>query len=87
MTEWLTREQALERLNVRPQTLYAYVSRGRIGMKPDDADPRRFVFVEMWENAQSHARHHNEGPHILAFQARDQDAVEKVDVYRLTQIA
>ncbi|WP_175853943.1 putative quinol monooxygenase [Burkholderia anthina] len=53
----------------------------------DDADPRRFVFVEMWENAQSHARHHNEGPHILAFQARDRDAVEKVDVYRLTQIA
>jgi len=41
MTEWLTREQALERLNVRPQTLYAYVSRGRIGMRPDDADPRR----------------------------------------------
>ncbi|BCM22132.1 citrate synthase [Mesorhizobium sp. J8] len=41
MTEWLTREQALERLNIRPQTLYAYVSRGRIGMKPDDADPRR----------------------------------------------
>ncbi|TPJ27830.1 citrate synthase [Mesorhizobium sp. B2-8-3] len=41
MTEWLSREQALERLNVRPQTLYAYVSRGRIGMKPDDADPRR----------------------------------------------
>jgi citrate synthase len=41
MTEWLTREQALERLNVRPQTLYAYVSRGRVGMKPDDADPRR----------------------------------------------
>ncbi|RWL80447.1 MAG: citrate synthase [Mesorhizobium sp.] len=41
MTEWLTREQALERLNVRPQTLYAYVSRGRIGMRPDEADPRR----------------------------------------------
>ncbi|RWB72870.1 MAG: citrate synthase [Mesorhizobium sp.] len=41
MTEWLTREQALQRLNVRPQTLYAYVSRGRIGMRPDEADPRR----------------------------------------------
>ncbi|TIX46287.1 MAG: hypothetical protein E5V33_31790, partial [Mesorhizobium sp.] len=27
MTEWLTREEALERLKVRPQTLYAYVSR------------------------------------------------------------
>jgi citrate synthase len=41
MTEWLTREEALARLNVRPQTLYAYVSRGRIGMQPDGADPRR----------------------------------------------
>ena len=41
MTEWLSREEALARLNVRPQTLYAYVSRGRIGMKPDGADPRR----------------------------------------------
>ncbi|TPN78550.1 citrate synthase [Mesorhizobium sp. CU2] len=41
MTEWLTREEALKRLNVRPQTLYAYVSRGRIGMQPDRADPRR----------------------------------------------
>lgn len=41
MSEWLTREEALDRLRVRPQTLYAYVSRGRIGMRPDPADPRR----------------------------------------------
>ncbi|CAN7164996.1 citrate/2-methylcitrate synthase [Mesorhizobium sp. LjNodule214] len=41
MSEWLTREEALGRLKVRPQTLYAYVSRGRIGMRPDQADPRR----------------------------------------------
>ncbi|MDX8445474.1 citrate synthase [Mesorhizobium captivum] len=41
MSEWLTREEALTRLNVRPQTLYAYVSRGRIGMRPDEMDPRR----------------------------------------------
>jgi len=41
MSEWLSREEALERLRVRPQTLYAYVSRGRIGMRPDRADPRR----------------------------------------------
>ena len=41
MSEWLSREEALERLGVRPQTLYAYVSRGRIGMRPDPADPRR----------------------------------------------
>lgn len=41
MSEWLSRDEALERLKVRPQTLYAYVSRGRIGMRPDSADPRR----------------------------------------------
>ncbi|UVK42221.1 citrate synthase [Mesorhizobium sp. AR07] len=41
MSEWLSREEALEKLKVRPQTLYAYVSRGRIGMRPDRADPRR----------------------------------------------
>jgi len=41
MSEWLTREEALARLNVRPQTLYAYVSRGRVGMRPDADDPRR----------------------------------------------
>ena len=37
----MSREEALERLRVRPQTLYAYVSRGRIGMRPDRTDPRR----------------------------------------------
>jgi citrate synthase len=41
MSEWLTREEAMERLKVRSQTLYAYVSRGRISMRPDQADPRR----------------------------------------------
>lgn len=41
MTEWLTRDEALKRLKVRAQTLYAYVSRGRIGVRPDRADPRR----------------------------------------------
>ncbi|MCV3207879.1 citrate synthase [Mesorhizobium sp. YC-39] len=41
MSEWLSREEVLERLKVRPQTLYAYVSRGRIGMRPDETDPRR----------------------------------------------
>ncbi|WP_322028052.1 putative quinol monooxygenase [Burkholderia sp. BCC1977] len=53
----------------------------------DEADARRFVFVELWENAQTQARHHNESPHIAAFQARDWDAVDKVEVYRLNQIA
>ena len=37
---WLDRRTALARLGVRSQTLYAYVSRGRVAMRPDPADPR-----------------------------------------------
>lgn len=41
MTEWLKADEALARLGVRPQTLYAYVSRGRVHAEPDPRDPRR----------------------------------------------
>jgi len=41
MTDWLTAEEAMTRLGVRPQTLYAYVSRGRIRAETDPKDPRR----------------------------------------------
>lgn len=41
MPEWLTTEEALSRLRVRPQTLYAYVSRGRVRAEPDPDEPRR----------------------------------------------
>ena len=44
MAEWVGRAQALEMLNVRAQTLYAYVSRGRIGMHPDPEDSRRSLY-------------------------------------------
>ncbi|MDB5430920.1 MAG: citrate synthase [Caulobacter sp.] len=40
-TEWLSAEEAMSQLGVRPQTLYAYVSRGRIAAAADPADPRR----------------------------------------------
>src|SRR5882757_9529424 len=40
-TQWLSAEEAISQLGVRPQTLYAYVSRGRIAAAPDPADPRR----------------------------------------------
>ena len=39
--DWLTSEQAMERLGVRAQTLYAYASRGHIHTEPDPVDPRR----------------------------------------------
>lgn len=45
MTEgWLSAGEAVAQLGVRPQTLYAYVSRGRIEARPDDDDPRRSLY-------------------------------------------
>ena len=41
MTDWLSADEALTRLRVRPQTLYAYVSRGRVRAEPDPTAPRR----------------------------------------------
>jgi citrate synthase len=42
--DWITAEAARARLGVRPQTLYAYVSRGRVGVRPDPDDPRRSLY-------------------------------------------
>ncbi|HEY1929170.1 MAG TPA: citrate synthase [Caulobacteraceae bacterium] len=44
MTGWIATEEALQRLGVRPQTLYAYVSRGRLRAQPDPRDPRRSLY-------------------------------------------
>src|SRR5271168_5332368 len=44
MRDWLTAAEAQIRLKVRPQTLYAYVSRGRLEAKADADDPRRSLY-------------------------------------------
>lgn len=44
MSAWLTRDAALEQLQVKPQTLYAYVSRRQIRMLPDPDDARRSLY-------------------------------------------
>ena len=44
MREWITRDEVLAKLNIRPQTLYAYVSRGHIERQGDPADPRRSLY-------------------------------------------
>jgi citrate synthase len=44
MPEWLTATEAALRLGVRQQTLYAYVSRGRIEAKTDLRDPRKSLY-------------------------------------------
>jgi citrate synthase len=40
-SDWLNAREALDRLGVRPQTLYAYVSRGQVRAESDPVDPRR----------------------------------------------
>ena len=42
---WIGRGEALDRLRVKAQTLYAYVSRGRIAARPDPNDPRRSLYA------------------------------------------
>ncbi len=44
LADWMPVAEALAALNVRRQTLYAYVSRGLIRAQPDDDDPRRSLY-------------------------------------------
>ena len=44
MATWMTLEEARRALAVRPQTIYAYVSRGRIVVSPDPEDSRRSLY-------------------------------------------
>jgi len=42
---WIPRAEVLSMLGVKTQTLYAYVSRGRITARPDPMDPRRSLYA------------------------------------------
>ena len=42
---WVPRGEALSMLGVKTQTLYAYVSRGRIAARPDPEHPRRSLYA------------------------------------------
>ncbi len=42
---WISRTEALKRLDVKPQTLYAYVSRQRIAAKSDPSHPRSSLYA------------------------------------------
>ncbi len=42
--DWIAAKEARDRLGVRPQTLYAYVSRGRVQVRQDPGDPRRSLY-------------------------------------------
>lgn len=42
---WISRAEALERLDVKPQTLYAYVSRQRVAARADPEHPRKSLYA------------------------------------------
>jgi citrate synthase len=44
MPAWISREEVLQLLGLKPQTLYAYVSRRLIAAHPDPGDPRRSLY-------------------------------------------
>ena len=51
-------------------------------------DPRRFVFVEHWENPAAQEAHHTQSEHIRRFQEDGSDAVERVELfYRMTLVS
>jgi len=44
MASWISLDEACRLLGVRPQTVYAYVSRGKLEVAPDPADTRRSLY-------------------------------------------
>ena len=44
MASWIPMDEACRRLGVRPQTVYAYVSRGKLEVSTDPADTRRSLY-------------------------------------------
>lgn len=66
MSPWLTRDQALKALKVRPQTLYAYASRGQIGVTPDPENPRRSLYRSDDITALVHRRERSKRPAAIA---------------------
>ncbi len=44
MSSWISMDEACRQLGVRPQTIYAYVSRGKLEVMTDPADTRRSLY-------------------------------------------
>lgn len=44
MASWISMDEACRLLGVKPQTVYAYVSRGKLEVTPDPADTRRSLY-------------------------------------------
>src|SRR6187549_1366454 len=44
MASWISMDEVCRLLDVQPQTVYAYVSRGKLEVMPDPADTRRSLY-------------------------------------------
>lgn len=62
MTDWLNAAEAMTRLKLKPQTLYAYVSRGLIETREEPSDSRRRLYraqdVARLEQRKTRGRRH-----------------------------
>ena len=75
MGKWLTRAEALQALGVRPQTLYAYASRGQIGACRDPGNPRRSLYRSEDVIALVERRDRGKRPDLIAASGEDRHAL------------
>jgi citrate synthase len=83
--EWLTSEAALARLGVLRQTLYTYVSRGLVRVRPAEAGPRRSLYDP--RSIDALVDRHRRGRTRQAVAASTIDFGEPVLTSRITRIA
>jgi citrate synthase len=83
--DWVNTEAALARLGVARQTLYAYVSRGLVRVRANEADPRRSLYDPRSIDALLERRHRGRARQAVA--ASTIDFGEPVLASRITRIA
>lgn len=66
MPDWIDRAEALTRLSIKPQTLYAYVSRGRIEVRPHPSDPRASQYRGADVDALAQKKARGRKPRVIA---------------------
>lgn len=66
MSDWLTATDVMTRLGLKPQTLYAYVSRGLIEARADPSDSRRRLYRAVDVGRLEHRKQRGRRPAAIA---------------------
>lgn len=66
MSDWLTATEVMNRLGLKPQTLYAYVSRGLIEARADAGDSRRRLYRAVDVGRLEHRKQRGRRPAAIA---------------------